>query len=110
MNNAGTLHYTGKHRQIAGLKTRAFTGACIGAAVAFIVLSFGDVTRDFGRWMLFPFIIACIAGAVGGSAFVLTDSLRRKGGWRRTLANVLSGFFYCVVLSAALFSALKRPD
>ena len=49
-------------------------------------------------------------GASGGVAFFATDSLRRRGGWRKTVANVLSTTAYCVAMLVALVLGMNGPD
>ena len=98
----------------ASLSRRAFQGAKLSAALLVLFLAFG------GRWNEgVPNIPARIAllgilmlsgGASGGVAFFATDSLRRRGGWRKTVANVLSTTAYCVAMLVALVLGMNGPD
>ncbi len=37
-----------------------------------------------------------LGGAAGGAAYYATDHLRAVGGWRKTVANVVSLLVYCL--------------
>jgi len=53
-----------------------------GASITEILVLFGAVSSG---------------GATGGVTYYVTDPLRAAGGWRKTLANVLSLLVYCFV-------------
>jgi hypothetical protein len=100
---------TPKHRPRPQARARAIAGALYAGILALVVLSFGASTDKRLLWVALPIVVVTVAGGLGGVAFVITDPLRRSGGWRRTAANVLSVFFYCVIVSAAFIATLTRP-
>ncbi|MES2629111.1 MAG: potassium transporter KefB [Bacteroidota bacterium] len=77
----------------------------IGAALAFVliivfllpVLDEPDSSWPV-LWMIRPLVIVPLAGAAGGFFFFLMTPLRKQGGWRLVLANVISFFVYLVGL------------
>jgi len=57
--------------------------------------------------ILLDFAIAVvIAGATGGVCYYATDVLRVRGGWRQTIANVVSILVYGFVALAAILLLL----
>jgi hypothetical protein len=75
-----------------------------GAAIAFIVIALfllpiKHTNPAWGNfWMVRPFIIVPIAGAMGGLFYYLMDHLRYQGGWKMALATFISLFAYIVAL------------
>jgi hypothetical protein len=77
-----------------------------GAGIAFILiivflLNAGEPDPDWDwpkLWMIKPLIIVPAAGALGGVFYYNMDHLRDQGGWRKTLANILSLLVYLIVL------------
>jgi hypothetical protein len=75
-----------------------------GAGIAFIPiivlhLSAGSPDPSWPMlWLIKPFIIAPLAGALGGVFYYNMDHLRYLGGWRKALAEILSLLVYLIVL------------
>ncbi|WP_303311843.1 potassium transporter KefB [Hymenobacter sp. BT730] len=79
-----------------------------GAAIALVCISlfiipagwFTQVAKpEWGKlWMIKPFLVVPIAGALGGVFYYFMDHLRYQGGWKKALAYVISLLGYLVVL------------
>lgn len=98
-------------KQPAPLKNHALKG--MGIAVVLLVLAFAFLGRPntgSNRWMVLPSILVPLAGAFGGMVFYVTDPLRLKGGWRRTVADILSYMLYLFIVAAAFCIAVIGPD
>ena len=79
----------------APLRTRMIQGAgiVVGFTAINLLIRGGDLNAP--AWLLiavFAGLVVC--GAAGGATYYATDSLRLRGGWRRTLANVASLLCY----------------
>ncbi len=68
----------------------------IGASIGlFLILLFllpaGDPNPEWEKyWMIKPIIMVPFAGAVGGAFYHLMSPMRRKGGWNKIVANIIS--------------------
>ncbi len=75
----------------------------VGAAVAFLVISFfvfgvDNPRPEWGKfWMIRPLIVTPLAGAIGGAFYVFMDYQASRG-FNRTLAVLLSIVVYFVGL------------
>ena len=75
-----------------------------GAAIALVLIILFLVNVDEADpawpkyWMAKPLIIVPMAGAMGGVFYYFLDDLRSQGGWRKTLAILLSILGYVVIL------------
>jgi hypothetical protein len=75
-----------------------------GAGIALILiivflLSDGEPDPSWPKlWMIKPLIMVPLAGALGGVFYYNMDHLRDQGGWRKTLAILLSLIVYIIVL------------
>lgn len=79
---------------------RMLVGAGIGLIlISFFLLSADYVDLDWGKfYMIRPLILVPMAGAMGGLFYHLMDELRSQGGWRKTLAIILSLIVYIIGL------------
>ena len=84
----------------ASLGKRMLQGAGIALILIIVfLLGAGEPNPDWPKlWMLKPLIIVPLAGAMGGVFYYFMDHLRYQGGWRRTLAIILSLIGYVIVL------------
>ena len=93
------------HRASLGARIAQGVGLSLGLTVL-RAISLGSL-RGTPWSMLLDFAIAlAIGGAVGGGCYYATDSLRARGGWRQTLANVGSILVYGFVIIALLLILL----
>ena len=89
----------------APLITRVLQGIALAAFVTVFGLALDPSRRaglTFGQVLMMVPLTAA-AGGFGGAAYFALDPLRAAGGWRRTVANVLSLLAYC---AAALLLVL----
>jgi hypothetical protein len=74
-----------------------------GAAIALVLISMfragaGEPNQEWPKlWMIKPLIIVPVAGAIGGVFYYFMD-LQHQGGWRKTLATILSVAGFIIVL------------
>jgi hypothetical protein len=78
-----------------------------GLGLALLLVVFRMAAGLFGssiRWgeVIMVGAAASLGGTLGGLAFYATDGLRIAGGWRHTMANVLSLLAYCAGAGAAI--------
>lgn len=75
-----------------------------GAGIAFILIVIFLAGADEPNpewpkfWMIRPLVVVPVAGAMGGVFYYFMDHLRFQGGWRKTVAIILSLFVYIVAL------------
>lgn len=76
----------------------------LGVGIALILITIfllgvGEPNPAWGKlWMIRPLIIVSLAGAMGGVFYYFMDHLRYQGGWRKTLAYILSLIGYIIAL------------
>lgn len=93
------------HRAALGTRVMQGVGLSIGLT-AFRALSLGSIREVRGAALLDFAIALVVGGAVGGACYYATDSLRVRGGWRQTAANVGSILVYGFVIIALLLILL----
>lgn len=75
-----------------------------GSAIALILFSFfligaGEPKPEWEKfWMIKPFLIIPVAGAIGGAFCYYMGRLRRRGGWKTVLGYVMSLVGYLLAL------------
>ncbi|MEJ8803315.1 potassium transporter KefB [Pontibacter sp. H249] len=84
----------------ASVGKRMLQGAGIGLVlISFFLFGAGEPDPEWPKfWMIKPLLVVPAAGALGGLFYFNMDHLRCEGGWRRTIANLLSLFVLFVVL------------
>jgi hypothetical protein len=84
----------------ASLAKRMLQGAGIALIlIGMFLLSVDEPDPSWPRlWMMKPLTIVPLAGALGGVFYYFMDNLRYQGGWKKTLAIILSLIGYIVVL------------
>lgn len=76
----------------------------IGAGIAFALISLflfpiQDPDPEWGKfWMVKPFIIVTLAGAVGGAIFHIIAKMGPQTGWKKALAFIVSILIYIIGL------------
>lgn len=78
----------------------ALTGAAIALSlISLLLLSVDEPDPAWPKyWMARPLVVVPLAGAFGGIIYYLMDYLRYMGGWRKTVANIVSVLLYLFVL------------
>ena len=81
----------------ASLRTRILQGLGLAAGLTlFRMAAYLRAPKDFSVAQLaLVFGAVSLGGAVGGVVYYATDKWRLAGGWRKTVANVLSLLAYC---------------
>lgn len=87
------------------LGTRALQGA--GIALVLLIIFLLSVTGIDGEWVFLPMFTVSVGGACGGVFYYLMAPLRRQGGWKKVLANVICFFVYIAGLYFSLIAALN---
>lgn len=84
----------------ASLGKRMLQGAAIALTLIIVFLvQAGEPHPDWPKlWMIKPLIIVPLAGAMGGVFYYYMDHLRYQGGWKKTLAIILSLIVYIIGL------------
>jgi hypothetical protein len=84
----------------APLGARMFHGGVIALVLIIIfLLGVDEPNPEWPTfWMVKPLIIVPLAGAMGGVFYYFMDLLRYEGGWKKTLAILLSLVGYLVAL------------
>lgn len=84
----------------APLYKRMLQGAAIALVLIILFLASADEADPAWPkfWMIRPLIIVPIAGAMGGAFHFFLDDLRSQGGWRKTLAILLSIVGFLIAL------------
>ena len=91
----------------APLHTRVLQGIGLSVLLTAFRVSAYRSWRGMPAAVLFDFAITVvIAGAAGGVCYYATDVLPVRGGWRQTVANVVSILVYGFAAIAALFLLL----
>ncbi|RYU97104.1 potassium transporter KefB [Emticicia agri] len=87
---------------------RVLTGAAIGLAlIALFILPIKTPHPEWGPyWMVRPFIVTPLAGALAGLCNHLLDFLRNQGGSKKILANVLMVIIYLIGLWMGMVAGL----
>lgn len=83
------------------LSRRLLTGAAIGLIVilVFVIPSLKNAPSEWGQyWMIRPLIVTPLFGALAGYSNHLLDFLRKEGGSKKILANILAVIGYIVLL------------
>ncbi len=84
----------------------------LGLALLLVVFRMGaGLLAASIRWneVIMVGAAASLGGVLGGATFYATDGWRIAGGWRRTLANVLSLLAYCAGAGGAIL-LLPPPE
>ncbi|WP_207505695.1 potassium transporter KefB [Telluribacter humicola] len=93
------------------LRSRMLLGAGIATTLLLIFMIIGGKPNPGPKtWMILPFLTVPFGGALGGLVYYLLDFMRYQGGWRKSLANVLSLLIYILLLAATLIVGLNGPD
>jgi hypothetical protein len=84
----------------ASLGTRMLQGGGIAMVlITIFLLGAGEPNPAWPKyWMVKPLAIVPLAGAMGGVFYYFMDHLRHQGGWRTTLAILLSLAGYLVAI------------
>ena len=84
----------------ASLIKRMLVGAGIALIVIlYFVLGAGAGAPDWpAYWRVWPLLITPLAGALGGAFYYFMDPLRKSGGWRKIVANIISIVVYVIGL------------
>ena len=91
----------------APLRTRMAQGVGLVTILTAINLVVMGRDIDAPAWMLILMIVGvAICGAVGGATYYATDSMRARGGWRSTFANVASLLAYALLAFGMMSLAL----
>lgn len=75
-----------------------------GATIAFVLIALFLLSADNSDpswpkfWIVKPFIIVAVAGAMGGVFYYFMDHLRYQGGWKNIVAMAISLFGYLFLL------------
>lgn len=79
---------------------RMFLGATIALVLIAIFLSGVDEPDPAWPelWFIRPLLVVPVAGAMGGALYYYIDLLRRKLGWNKIIAVLVSLFGYVVAL------------
>lgn len=89
----------------ASLSTRVLQGTALALFLTAFQLLFGSQDKGLTGAQLFVLSAGvALGGGVGGAVYFALDGLRVRGGWRKTVANVLSLLAYAG--SAVAFLAL----
>ncbi len=83
------------------LSRRILTGAAIGLVLilVFVIPSLKNAPAEWGQyWMIRPLIVTPLFGAVAGYCNHVLDFMRKEGGSKRLLTNVLTVIIYAIVL------------
>jgi hypothetical protein len=98
MTHANNL--TAPTGQPGSLLKRMLIGAAIGLVViAIFILPVKHPKAEWGQyWMLKPFIITPLSGAMGGLVAHFMAHLRNKYGWNKTLSFLLSAIICAIGL------------
>lgn len=98
MTQRNELQHQPIHPASAG--KRMLQGAGIGLIlISVFLLLAGESNPDWPKlWMIKPLLIVPAAGALGGLFYYNMDHLRNEGGWRKTLAIILSLIVFLIVL------------
>lgn len=76
----------------------------VGAAVGLILISFFLIRAEdpdpqwAALWWIRPLLVVPAAGALGGLFYYILGPMRSQGGWRTTLAYIISFIVFIVVL------------
>ena len=83
------------------LRRRILIGAAIGLVVilVFVIPSLKNAPAEWGQyWMIRPLIVTPLFGALAGFINHVLDFLRKDGGSKKIVANVLAVLAYVVLL------------
>jgi predicted secreted Zn-dependent protease len=85
-------------------KTSLIKPMLIGAVIAFLsialfLLPIQDPNPEWGKfWMVKPFILVTLAGAVGGAIFHFIAKMGPQTGWKKAIAVIASVLIYIIGL------------
>ena len=87
---------------------RVAQGAAIVLAFTIVNLVLQAPRIEAPAWLLVVMLAGVgLCGAVGGATYYVTDSLRARGGWHRTVANVGSLLAYSLLAFGLLLLAVS---
>jgi membrane associated rhomboid family serine protease len=90
------------------LITRALQGAGLGLLlITIFILGALAANVNAGTWMFLPMTVVTIAGAFGGVFYCVMGLLRKEGGWKKHIANVVSVLVYFIILYFSLILGLS---
>ena len=80
------------------LVKRMLIGAAIGfAVISFFVFGVDERNPDWPtNWMIRPLIVTPLAVAAGGAFTYFMDYFSYQGGWKRTVANIVSFIVFLI--------------
>ena len=88
------------------LASRARDGALMAAALMLFNLAFLGTENPVPlAWKIIGVLLVTVGGAVGGVVYYSTESLRLRGGWHKSFANILSLLAYSAAVVLALVLA-----
>lgn len=91
------------------LSRRLFIGAAIGLAIilVFVIPGLKSAPAEWGQyWMIRPLIVTPLFGVLAGYSNHLLDFLRKEGGSKKILANILAILIYAVVIWFGIIAGL----
>jgi hypothetical protein len=92
------------------LTKRILQGALLAPVllILFLLIAplFGDGDWHYGLWIISPLVVMMFGGACGGVVYFIMDVLRSHGGWKKTLANILTVLVYIVGMYMSLVLGL----
>lgn len=80
---------------------RVLTGAAIGLVLIsiFVIPSLKNAPAEWGKyWMIRPLIVTPLFGVLAGCCNHALDFLRKEGGAKKIVANILAVLVYVLVL------------
>ncbi len=97
----------------ASLQARIFQGVALALGLTAFRLAVGlasgqPVALPPAPVAVLGAVVIGLAGAAGGAVYYATEGWRRRGGWRRTLANVCALLTYCLLLFGVLLLVLAQ--
>jgi hypothetical protein len=97
------------HRSALGKRVLQGAGLALTLVTAFLVFILIAADKsEFGAWVFVPMLTVTVAGACGGILYYVMDFLRYHGGWKKAVANVLTGMVYIVALYLSLVIGLAQ--
>lgn len=91
------------------LSRRILTGAAIGLVLilVFVIPGLKNAPAEWGQyWIIRPLIVTPLFGALAGYINHVLDFLRKEGGSKKILANVLAVIIYAILLWSGTIAGL----
>lgn len=84
-------------RNKALLKPMAIGALIAFALIALFLIPIKNPNPDWGKfWLVKPFIIVPLAGAIGGAVYYFIGKLSAQQGWSKIVATIISILIYLI--------------